>query len=85
LINLQWHVLVLTLRLAVYTLFGKGRSNLGTNFLHRQKYVPPYTYVTVILNYVAVSDCSLNRLNLWLSVFRWFPHGNSTACEKTPD
>jgi len=32
LISLQWHVLVLTLRLAVYTLFGKARSNLGQDF-----------------------------------------------------
>jgi len=32
LISLQWHVLVLTLRLAVYTLFGKARSNLDKNF-----------------------------------------------------
>jgi len=31
-ISLQWHVLVLTLRLAVYTLFGKARSNLDKNF-----------------------------------------------------
>jgi len=36
LISSQWHVLVLTLRLAVYTLFGKARSNLGKNFLHPQ-------------------------------------------------
>jgi len=34
LISLQWYVLVLTLRLAVYTLFGKARSNLGKNFVH---------------------------------------------------
>jgi len=27
LISLQWHVLVLALRLALYTLFGKARSN----------------------------------------------------------
>jgi len=45
LISLQWHVLVLTLRLAVYTLFGKARSNLGKNFLHPKKYALPYTYV----------------------------------------
>jgi len=32
LISLQWHVLVLTSRLAVYTVFGKVRSNLGKNF-----------------------------------------------------
>jgi len=43
LISLQWHVLVLTLRLAVYTLFGKARLNLGKNFLHPQKYTLPYT------------------------------------------
>jgi len=45
LIGFQWHVSVLTLRLAVYTLFGKARSNLGKNFLHPQKYAVPYTYV----------------------------------------
>jgi len=44
LISLQWYVLVLTLRLAVYTLFAKARSNLGKNFLHPQKYALPYTY-----------------------------------------
>jgi len=43
LISLQWYVLVLTLRLAVYTLFGKPRSNLGKNVLHPQKYALPYT------------------------------------------
>jgi len=32
LISLQWYILVLTLRLAVYMLFGKTRSNLGKNF-----------------------------------------------------
>jgi len=37
-------VLVVTLRLAVYTLFGKARSNLGKNVLHPQKYALPYTY-----------------------------------------
>ena len=44
LISLQWHVLVLTLRLAVCTLFGKTRSNLGKNVLHPQKYALPYAY-----------------------------------------
>jgi len=43
LISLQWFVLVLTLRLAVYTLFGKARSNLEKIFLHPQKYALPYT------------------------------------------
>jgi len=43
-ICLQWYILVLTLRLAVYTLFGKTRSNLGKNFLHPQNYALPYTY-----------------------------------------
>jgi len=33
----------LTLRLAVHTLFGKARSNLGKNILHPQKYALPYT------------------------------------------
>jgi len=42
---LQWYVLILTLRLAVCTLFGKKtRSNLVKNFLHPQKYAFPYTY-----------------------------------------
>jgi len=44
LISLQRYALVLTLRLAVYTLFGKARSNLGKNFLHPQKCALPYTY-----------------------------------------
>jgi len=44
LISLQWYLLVLTLRLAVYMLFGKARSNLGKNFLHPQKYALPYAY-----------------------------------------
>jgi len=44
LISLQRYVLVLTLRLAVHTLFRKGRSNLGKHFLHPQKYALPYTY-----------------------------------------
>jgi len=34
LISLQWYVLVLTLRLAVYMLFAKTRTNLGKKFLH---------------------------------------------------
>jgi len=37
---------LLTLRLAVYTLFGKVRSYLGKNFLHPQKYALPYGYVS---------------------------------------
>jgi len=46
LICFQWqaYILVSTLRLAVYTLFGKTRSNLGKNFLHPQKYAHPHTY-----------------------------------------
>jgi len=44
LISLQWYILVLTLRLAVYTLFRKARSNFGKHFLHPQKYALPYTY-----------------------------------------
>jgi len=50
LISLQWYVLVLTLRLAVYTLFRKAISNLGKNLLHPQKYALPYTYVAEILS-----------------------------------
>jgi len=42
--SLQCYVLVLTLRLAVYTFFGKARSNLGKNFLYPQKYALPCTY-----------------------------------------
>jgi len=42
--RLQWLVFVLTLRLGVYMVFGKNRSNLGKNFLHPQKYAFPYTY-----------------------------------------
>jgi len=48
LINLQWYVLVLTLRLAVYSLFGKARLNLGKNFLHPQKYALPYAYGCIV-------------------------------------
>jgi len=32
LISLQWYILVLASRLAVYTLFGKTKSNLGKKF-----------------------------------------------------
>jgi len=44
LISLQWYVLVLTLRLAVYMLFAKTSTNLGKKFLHPQKYALPYIY-----------------------------------------
>jgi len=47
-ISLQWYVLVLKLRLPVYTLFQKGRSNLGKTFLHPSKYALPYTYGALI-------------------------------------
>jgi len=30
--------------------------------------------IAVILNYISATNCSLNRLNLWLLFFRWFPH-----------
>ena len=33
---------------------------------------PEIVYVTVILGYVSASDCSLNRLNLWLLFFADF-------------
>jgi len=37
-------LLVLTLRLVVYTLFGKNVNTFGQKFLHPQKYAIPYTY-----------------------------------------
>ena len=37
------------------------------------------------LVFVSASNRSLNRLNLWLLFFRWFPHGKSAACKKLPD
>jgi len=40
---------------------------------------PEIVYITVISIYVSASNCSLNRLNLWLLFFRWFPHGKSVA------
>jgi len=46
---------------------------------------PEIIYITVILSYVSASNCSLNRTNLWLLFFRWFPHGNSAAGKKVPD
>jgi len=45
---------------------------------------PEIVYITVILSYVSASNCSLNRLNLWLLFFRRFTHGNSAACEQLP-
>jgi len=44
LICLQWYILVLTLRLAVYTLFGKNKIKFGQNIFHPQNYALPYTY-----------------------------------------
>ena len=43
---------------------------------------PEIVYITVILRYVSASNCSLNRLNLWLLFFHWFSHGKSAACKK---
>ena len=46
---------------------------------------PEFVYIAVILSYISASNCSLNRLNLWLLFFRWFPHGKSAACKYIPD
>jgi len=43
--------------------------------------LPAIVYITVILRFLYASNCSLNRLNLWL-LFRWFPHGKTAACKK---
>jgi len=43
LICLQWYILV-SLRLAVYTLFGKNKIKFGQTFLHPQKYALPHSY-----------------------------------------
>jgi len=67
LISLQWYVLVLTLRLAVYTLFGKARSNLGKNFLHPPKYALPYTYACFQSNFIW--SISLFRTFWFIRVF----------------
>jgi len=55
LISLQWYVTVVTLRPALYTLFGKERSNLGKNFFASPKI---YTSVHHIWNVVQF----INRL-----------------------
>jgi len=60
LISLQWYVSVLTLRLAVYTLFGKARWNLGKNVLHPRKYVLPYTYALTCSNMVCFNNIPKN-------------------------
>jgi len=39
----------------------------------------------VILNYVSASKSSLNRVNLWLLFFCWFPHGKRAAWKKLRD
>jgi len=46
---------------------------------------PEIFYITIILSYVSASNYSLNRLNLWLLFFHWFPHGKSAAYNKLPD
>ena len=33
------------------------------------------------LRFCSYSNCSLDRLNLWLFFSRWFPHGNNAACK----
>jgi len=45
--------------------------------------LPEIVYITVILRFLYASNCSLNRLNLWLLFFRWFPNGKTFACKKT--
>jgi len=75
LISLQWYVLFLTLRLAVYTLLGKARSNLGTNFLHLKKYALPYTY-----GYRQIISSRLCvRLKQWFSTWEARPPWGSFA------
>jgi len=44
LISLQWYALVLTLRLAVYTLLGKQGQIWEKKFSHPQKYALTHTY-----------------------------------------
>jgi len=41
--------------------------------------------ITDILSYVSTTYCSLNRVNLWLLFYRWFPCGMSGECKKLPD
>ena len=45
--------------------------------------LPEFVYVTLILRFVSAGNPSLNRLNLWLLFFRWFPHGYNAACKKS--
>jgi len=40
-ICLEWYVLVLTLRLAVYTLFGNNKIKFGQKFFASPKISPP--------------------------------------------
>jgi len=44
--------------------------------------LPEIVYITVILKFLYASNCSLNRLILWLLFFHWFPHGKTAACKK---
>jgi len=44
---------------------------------------PEFFHNIAILSYVSSTNYSLNRLNLWLLFFRWFPHCKSAAyCKK---
>jgi len=44
--------------------------------------LPEIVYIIVILKFLYASNCSLNRLILWLLFFHWFPHGKTAACKK---
>jgi len=71
LISLQWYILVLTLRLAVYMLFGKTRSNLGKNFcilknMHsRTLNVSTNRNCTLLVRYYHVTGGELIRFQQW--------------------
>jgi len=46
---------------------------------------PEFVYITLILNYVSASNCSLNRWSRDCCFYRWFSHGKSGNCKKLPD
>jgi len=42
------YLLVLTLRLAIYTLLGKARTNLGKNSLHHKLCTPVHLWIRIL-------------------------------------
>jgi len=46
--------------------------------------LPKIVDITVIIRFLSASNCSLNRLNLWLLFFRWCPR-RPLLVKKQPD